>query len=435
LILAGGIPTAVLSGLLIFRSPLSNLAKATIILASLVWILITAISVRTRILHHLRTLSNLIEATRNQDYSMNSSQARESGQLAGLYEQINSLINSLKVGRQSEQELLNILEKVVNQIGVAIIVCDARDKIRLVNRVASTLLKSPMEELLGVDFGNTALAALPLTVEPQLLDHRFPGGDGRWQVSQQQYRHHGEPSRIIFITDLKQVLSEEEAIAWKRLIRIVSHEVNNSLTPITSLCQTLATILAKPDSSEYASDVLDGLRVIAQRAKGLKEFISAYARIARVPEPQKTLFSVAQLIDRVNCIFPHDRVEIVGNTPEIHLFGDLAHLEQALINLIKNGIEANESNTTGTNTPAVKFSCRVRGEYCEFEVIDDGPGIRNPGNLFVPLYTTKSGGDGIGLVLCRQIAAKHFGEVTLENRTDSSGASAKLILPLPPRQD
>jgi nitrogen fixation/metabolism regulation signal transduction histidine kinase len=294
-----------------------------------------------------------------------------------------------------------------------------------VNLLASTLLKSSTDELIGIDFAATTLAEIPLAAEPRLVDHRFPGGEGRWQVSQQHYRHQGKPSRIIFIADLKQVLSEEEIAAWQRLIRVISHEVNNSLTPIASLCQTLASILANPTAG-YESDVREGLGVIAERAKGLKKFISVYARIARLPEPQKILFPITQLVEKVSGIFADDKVKIVGGVPDIHLFGDPVHLEQALINLIKNALEAN-----GEAAQAVKFSCRVRSDYCEFEIVDDGAGIGNPSNLFVPFYTTKSEGAGIGLVLVRQIAAKHFGQVTLENRTDGHGAIARLILPLP----
>lgn len=396
---------------------------------SLVWVLAIAVGTRNGVLHHIRTLTNLIEATQAQDYGALGARANEPGELGELYRQINALATRLKEDRQSEQELLGVLEKVVSQISVAIIVCDSRDRIRLVNLRACTLLGSSAEALAGVEFAATPLAALPLSSEPQLLAHRFPGGEGRWQVVQQPYRHQGRPSRIVFITDLKQVLSEEEISAWQRLIRVISHEVNNSLTPIMSLCQTLTAILDRPDSADYAGDVRDSLGVIADRAKGLKEFITAYARIARLPEPQKILFPAERLVERVKGIFARNALDIVGSTPDIALFGDPVHLEQALINLIRNAIEA-----TGPDGPPVRFRCHVRGEVCEFEIVDSGGGISNPGNLFVPFYTTKPEGAGIGLVLCRQIAARHFGEVTLENRGDARGAVARLALPLPTRQ-
>lgn len=429
LVSSAGLPSALLLLFALFDGPPSVNVWIAFAIASLVWVLIVAVAVRNGVLHQIRTLSNLIETTRAQDYGLMGSRAREPGELAELYQQINALTESLKIDRQSEQELLGVLEKVVSQINVAIVVCDSRDRIRLVNLRACTLLAASADALVGAEFAGTALAQIAFAQEPRLLNHRFPGGEGRWQVSQQQYRHQGKPSRILFITDLKQVLSDEEISAWQRLIRVISHEVNNSLTPIMSLCQTLATILDRPDSADYASDVRHSLDVIAERAKGLKEFITAYARIARLPEPQKILFPTARLIDKVNGMFAQGAVEIVGPVPDVRLFGDPVHLEQVLINLIRNALDA-----TGRNGSPVELRCRVQGESCEFEILDSGAGISNPDNLFVPFYTTKSEGAGIGLVLCRQIAARHYGEVTLENRADARGAVAKLILPLPARQ-
>jgi len=423
-ILSTGIPAIALL-VVLMASPEAHATAVAIVIVSLAWVMLVAFRTRAGLLHHIRTLSNLVEATRAQDYSMKSPRARGTGELAELYRQINTLTDSLKVGRQSEQELLAVLEQVVNQIGVAIIVCDSFDRIRLANQLAGKLLKATPNELIGVDFADTALAGIALSAEPKLLDYCFPGGKGRWQMSQQYYRHLGKPSRLIFVTDLKQVLSEEEIAAWQRLIRVISHEVNNSLTPITSLCQTLSAILGAPDSARHTQDVRTGLRIIAERAKGLKQFISVYARIARLPEPQKVLFSAAQLLERLQGIFSQGLVELDGEVPEVRLFGDPVHIEQALINLIKNALEASAQSAR-----PVKIACRIRGESCEFEIVDDGAGISNPGNLFVPFYTTKTEGAGIGLVLCRQIAAKHDGRVTLESRPEGRGAVARLILPL-----
>lgn len=434
LVLAGSIPALLLLALLLADYTPSTRAAVAIGAASVLWGLIVAIVVRNRSVHHIRTLSNLIEGIRLQDYSTRSARIHERGELAELYQQVNLLMDNLQVSRQGERDLLNILEKVVNQIGVAIIVCDSSDRIEMANGVASSLLGVPAGQLIGVDLKNTALAGVPLSSEPRLLDYSFPGGEGKWQVAQQQYRHQGRPSRIIFINDLKQVLSQEELAVWQRLIRVVSHEVNNSLTPIISLCQTLASMLRKPQAGKYTGDVLHGMDMIAQRARGLKDFISAYARIARVPDPQKVLFPAIQLVERVQSLFPPGQVRIVGEVPGEQLFGDPAHLEQVLINLIKNGLEACPPREGSDEPPFVRLACVVRAESFEFQIVDEGSGITNPGNLFVPLYTTKSGGSGIGLALCRQIAARHFGQVTLENRKGAQGAIARLILPLPSRQ-
>jgi two-component system, NtrC family, nitrogen regulation sensor histidine kinase NtrY len=424
LVLSCGIPAAFVLGWLAFRSELPLSVKAAIAFVVLAWIYIVADRTRIEVLRHIRTLSNLIESTRAQDYSMKGSGARDPGELAELYQQINGLTESLKIGRQSEQELLSILEKVVGQINVAIIVFDSRDKIRLVNQLATKLLQSSAEELTGVSCADTVIGQLPVSTEPVLIDFRFPGAEGRWQIRQHYYRHEGQESRIVFIADLKQVLFDEEIAAWQRLIRVISHEVNNSLTPITSLCQTLDGLLAKSNHAGDA-DVRVGLSVIAERAKGLQDFISVYARLARLPEPHRVPFPAATLASKLQRIFAGRPLEIVP-FPDVTVFGDPVHLEQALINLIKNGLEANPPDAA-----PVQLSCRAENGEVEFLIADRGSGIGNPDNLFVPFYTTKREGAGIGLILCRQIAAKHHGHVSLENRDDGPGAVARLSLPLP----
>ncbi|TXH64670.1 MAG: PAS domain-containing protein [Lysobacteraceae bacterium] len=412
------------------KSLASDLVLATLAISA-AWSVILAFALRRVVLRHIRALSSLIETARMQEYGIKSRGMAEPGELSQLYQQVNALTDSLAAERQSEQELLGVLEKVVSQINVAIVVCDSRDRVRLVNQRACRLLGASAESLIGLEFAQTALATVPLLAEPRLLNHSFPGGEGPWQVSQQQYRHLGKPSRIVFVTDLKQVLSDEEISAWQRLIRVISHEVNNSLTPIISLCQTLSAIQSRSGSADSAADVRDGLGVISERARGLKEFITAYARIARLPEPNKILFPVDRLVSRIRGMFPDDALHIAGPVPELMLFGDPVHIEQALINLVRNGLEAGDQDNPA---PSVHFSCRVRDGSCVFEILDDGVGISNPGNLFVPFYTTKSEGAGIGLVLCRQIATQHHGQVELDNRPDARGAIAKLILPMPARR-
>jgi nitrogen fixation/metabolism regulation signal transduction histidine kinase len=424
--LSGAIPATALVWISIAGAPL-NTAKIVAAVVFVAWLLVVAGVMRGEFLRHTRTISNLVESARIQDYSMKATGAREPGELGELYQQINRLTDSLKAARQGEHEVLSILEKIVSQINVAIIVFDARDRIRLVNRLACALLNAPADKLIGTDRAETALARLPAAAQPKVVDFRFPGADGRWQVLQHRYRHQGETSHIMFISDLKQVLLDEEIAAWQRLIRIVSHEVNNSLTPIASLCQTLTVMLAKIDT-ENGADLREGLSVIAERAKGLQDFISVYTRAARLPEPYKIPFSAPDLATKLKRIFAERPLEIVP-FPPVTIFGDPVHIEQALINLIKNGLEANP-----IGAPHVEVSCQLRNGHCEFHVADHGAGVGNPDNLFVPFYTTKAEGTGIGLALCRQIAAKHHGQVSLENREDGPGAVAKLVLPLPPEQ-
>jgi two-component system, NtrC family, nitrogen regulation sensor histidine kinase NtrY len=260
-----------------------------------------------------------------------------------------------------------------------------------------------------------------------VLDHRFAGGEGRWQVSAQFYRHHGLPARIVFVADIRQVLADEEIRVWQRLIRVISHEVNNSLAPIASLCQTLDGILLRSQEQAHVPVVREGLSLIAERASGLKDFISIYSRIARLPEARKALFPVRRLIERVMGMFAADGVVLEEGLPDFALYGDQIHLEQVLINLLRNAVQANQDAAT-----PVTLRVSLRHGDCVFEIADRGAGIANPENLFVPFYTTKPDGAGIGLVLCRNIIAKHGGKVSLANREDGRGAIARVSLPLPP---
>lgn len=410
--------------LLAAQDALTKYRVEALALLGLAWIGVVAVAMRADVLRRIRALSNLVEAAHARDFSIKAAHARETGELGELYRQLNVLVGDLEEGRHTEQELLGMLQKVVDQISVAIVACDASDRIRLVNPLAAQLLRVPAEELIGTDYATTPLAMVPFAAEPRVVDFRFPGAESRWQVSQQFYRRQGRPARIVFIVDLRLALAEEEILVWQRLIRVISHEVNNSLTPIMSLCQTLENVVARGQAAQQQDIMRDGLQVVSQRAKGLKEFISVYARIARLPEPQKVEFPVARLLQRVLAMFP-GAVERDGGEPAARLFGDPVHLEQALINLVKNAVEANEGSTV-----PVRLGCRVEGGSAQFEILDNGAGIRNPGNLFVPFYTTKPGGAGIGLVLCRKIAAKHHGQVSLENRRDAPGAVARLSVPL-----
>ena len=291
-VLLSSVPVVLLLVFVFTDADISTLTKVVIASVCGLWLLAVAASVKEKFVYHLRTLSNLIEAIRTEDYSMRSSRVRDPGELAELYQQINSLTTQLKDVRQGEFELSNLLERIVNQINVAIVACDSEGNIRLANRLASKLFDSKPDQLLGQTLEQTPLADVLKEQGSRLVDHEFPGAAGRWQINVQQYRHQGKPGKLIFITDLKQVLSEEEITAWQRLIRVIAHEVNNSLTPITSICQTLDSQLSQLPSQRSDGDLKEGLAVIEERAKGLRDFISVYARIAKLPEPQKINFSV-----------------------------------------------------------------------------------------------------------------------------------------------
>lgn len=421
---SGLVPLALIA-LLWWRQPgLPLLPRGLLFGAALVWVLLAAFGVRRLFVHQLRTLSTLIEAIRGEEYSLRSVHAGHSSELAELFRQINALAQQLQSSRQDERELRGLLERIVAQMDLAVLACDSEDRVVLANPRAARLLALERERLQGMSLRDTEVAALLPVRDSEIREHRFAGAAGRWQISRQNLVQDGKPGSLIFIADLEQVLSEEEIRAWQRLIRVIAHEVNNSLTPITTLCQTLAGALPEQEG-RGTNKLAEGLQLIRERALNLRAFISDYARIARLPEASKAEFDLLALIRKVAGMYPAHNLRVESALDRLPIYGDRTQLEQVLINLVKNAVEAN-----GDASLPVDLHVCVRNGDCEILILDRGPGISNPANLFVPFYTTKEQGAGIGLALSRRIVSSHHGSLSLNNRQDSPGAELRLTLPL-----
>jgi signal transduction histidine kinase len=263
-----------------------------------------------------------------------------------------------------------------------------------------------------------------------VINTAFPGGVGRWEIRRSQFRQGGRPHELLVLSDLSQPLREEERQAWQRLIRVIGHEMNNSLAPIKSIAGSLSTIVERePPPADWREDMQRGLNVIASRSEALSRFMSAYARLAKLPPPKLAPIDVGAFVDRVATFEKAHDIKVAAGPP-LTIQGDGDQLEQLLINLIRNAVDA--VTETGGGKVRVGWQ-RVPASSpatVELWVDDEGPGLSNTGNLFVPFFTTKPGGSGIGLVLCRQIAEAHGGSLQLENRADRRGVRATLRLPV-----
>lgn len=381
-------------------------------------------SAREQTIRPLQTLSNLLAALREGDYSIRARGARAGSALGEVLLEVNSLGETLRQQRLGAFEATALLRTIMSEIDVAIFTFDPERRLRLVNRAGETLLGAAMDKLLGKTARELALETCLEANEDEPLTLNFPGASGRWGVRRSTFREQGLPHQLLVLTDLSRTLREEERRAWQRLVRVLGHEMNNSLAPIKSLAASLESLLRRePLPPDWRADASSGLSSIASRAESLGRFLQAYTRLTKLPPPQMQEVDLPGLLQRVADLEPRLKVELMPG-PGTTIRADAAQLEQALINLVHNAVDA--ALETGG---AVAIGWREKRDCVEIFVQDEGPGIMNPANLFVPFFTTKPDGSGIGLPLSRQIAEAHGGSLLLINRENGRGAEALLRLP------
>jgi len=423
--LVAGVPGALVAFVLLWGGDFSLKLQVTLTLFVLLAWLGISTSLRNRVIYPLRTLANLLEALRQGDYSLRARELGHQDAMSEVLWEINTLRDTLQSQRMGAVEATALLRRVMEEIDVAVFTFDEKGELRLVNREGERILAQPARRLLGRSAEEMGLAAC-LEGEPsRTFQAVFPGREGRWSMRRGTFREEGRPHHLLVITDLSKTLRDEERQAWRRLIRVIGHELNNSLTPIKSMTATLASMLSRePRPEDLDEDLTAGLRVIGERSDALIRFMASYSRLARLPSPQRRVLPVAPLVHRVAALETRLPVE-VKEGPELTVHADGDQLEQLLINLVRNATDAALETGGG-----VRLGWRAQGGAVEIRVEDDGPGLSNQENLFVPFYTTKPGGTGIGLVLSRQIAEAHGGTLRVANRRRARGCEARLRLPM-----
>jgi len=428
LALAAGLPGSLVALILVWTGNFSSGAAWTLTFFIVIFWLGFALSLKHRVVFSLQTLSNLLAALREEDFSMRARGAGTEDAMGEVMVEVNALSETLRQQRLGALEASALLRTVMEEIDLAIFTFDQDKKLRLVNRAGVRLLDRSVERLLGFTADELGLGAC-LEGEPaRTMELAFPGGSGRWGLRRGSFRQGGLPHHLIVLSDLSRTLRDEERKAWQRLIRVLGHELNNSLAPIQSVAQSLESgLLAATKSTKVQGDslgaILDdlrqGLSIIRSRTEALGRFMTAYAQLARLPQPKLLPVRVSEWVGR--SVKLETRVKVsLGKGPDAVISADPDQLEQLLINLIRNAADA----AVETNGGVQVGWKRSRGQL-ELWVVDDGPGLPNTANLFVPFFTTKPGGSGIGLVLSRQIAEAHGGELILKNRVDGRGCQAR----------
>lgn len=371
------------------------------------------------------TLANMVSSLHQGDYSRRIKGYSSSDALGVLHEEINRLADILQGNRFAAEEAVRRFQVLIDQLDFAILGVDDHQSLSMLNEYAAKLLQQTRNNLLGKNVGGLGLDDLWGISNGRTLWLRFPERSSRFLVHVNRFREEGRSHNLFMLSDVDNPLREEERNAWKRLIRVLGHELNNSLTPIISLSQSLRSRVERVEmDKERKSSTLLALDTISQRAQGLNRFVEDYARLAKLPDPvrqevdlESSLARVVQLVDDGSIVL-HP-----GIACRVMVDGD--QVGQMWVNLIRNAIEANQE--TGPHQVEVSW---VRDGLDAVVRIDDcGPGVGNGENIFVPFYSTKHGGSGIGLVISRQIAEANGGALELINR-EEGGCRAVVRLPV-----
>src|SRR5438445_1907549 len=427
--LLAGLPAVAATLLLLVAGDYSakvNWTVGAIVIA--VWLALSA-DVRERVLRPLQTASNLVAALREGDFSVRGRGARLGDPLGELMLELNELSGTLREQRLGSLEAGALLQRVMDEIEVAIFAFDENGRAVLANRAGERLLGAELSRLPSSDARQLGLGAALDGPSPRNLELTLPGGAGKFELRRSAFRLGGKPHQLLVLADLRRALREEERQAWQRLVRVLGHEINNSLAPIHSIAQSVQETLRAPAPHQgWKEDVVSGLNVIERRAESLSRFMTSYARLARLPPPRLGEVEVEEWVRRIAALEKRLAVRIAPG-PEVRVQADADQLDQLLINLVRNAADAALETRGGVTVTWIAGSNDV--EVC---VTDEGPGIADTANLFVPFFTTKPQGTGIGLALSRQIAELHQGALWLENRADRRGARARLRLPLRPAE-
>jgi nitrogen fixation/metabolism regulation signal transduction histidine kinase len=403
------------------------------VLEFLPWLVLT-LALLDQIVRPLQTLANVVGALREEDYSFRARGAAPNDALGELALEINALADILAEQRVQTIEATALLRRVVEEIDAPLFTFDPTHVLRLVNAAGERLLQQPAARLLGKTASELELNACFEAVNETLVALPYSAPNARWMLRKGSFRQNGVPHTLIVLSDVSRALREEERSAWQKLIRVLGHELNNSLAPIISIAGSLSSRLPLAELPEAQNtDFQRGLNIIESRTAALHRFLQSYRRLAQMPSPSLKPTELRPLIERVAALETRLNVEILP-AADLTLMIDPDLIEQMLINLVRNAVDAalEQAHLQQAGEPAppkVTIGLEKLDRHIAFMVQDNGIGLLNPSNAFVPFYTTKPGGSGIGLVLSQQIAEAHAGSVELTNRPDARGCRVKVTLP------
>jgi len=414
---------------LVFANVSAYLIAFIIIVLALI-ALFTVVMSKQRSQQQIRTLANILESMIEGDYSLRG-RDQDNKAFQELLTLVNNLADTLALSKIEAKESRQLLERIMQQMDAMVLAVDEQGRIVMANDSAQKLLQIDMSTQAHILFTNLAIGKIISEAQSGILDFEQPQLRGEHFLFKEYFLSEGRQHQLFLITSAQRLLLEKERKSWQSLLRVLSHEMNNSLTPISSISQSMRAKLQDENKPLNRDSLLTGIDIINERASSLSSFIASYSQLSHLPEPNKSHFFLQGFITKCvalfsdcNILFPDKYLEL----DNININADKAQLEQVFINVLKNAKEAMEG-TSGNENKIIEIFCQNDDKYFHIHICDSGTGIANKDNLFVPFYSTKPQGSGIGLTLCKQILFNHDGLFTLTNRKSREGAEAVISLP------
>lgn len=381
-----------------------QMAIASLFAASLFALLVYKI--KQRVLSQFERALWHLQAVKQQDYNQTAKADFANGISAEFHQELHALSSQLKTQKTRYDQHAMLLYKLIDQLNTPMLVFNQKRKLTYANQAFSQVYGQPWQM-----FRQASPKLLGLQEEAngwQMINNRR-----QWHLSHSEFIDDGETHLLLVLTDIGEDVRASQLNAWQQIIRVMGHEIRNSLTPVSSLAESLAT-------TQDTARKQQALQVIQERCQALQDFVERYASLSQPMSLNKSKVDCQQLCAPLLSLFSQLDIEL-----DLHhqqLLADATFIEQLLINLLKNAAEAGASK--------VQIRAFRQAQQQIIEVIDNGQGIANPDNLFVPLYSTKEQGQGIGLLFCQHIAEQHGGQLQLHNNpAPQSGVTARLSLP------
>lgn len=437
-----GLPALAVSIVLVWMQPWTTESRLGLMAAVLfIWWLI-ALALQEQTTRPLQTLANVIGSLREEDYSFRARNAVPEDALGELSLEVNALADMLSDQKVRTIEATALLQRVVDEIDAPLFAFDPNAALVLVNPAGEHLLRHWKGRLLGRTAAELRLQQFLTADNESVVELELSGPQARWLLRRSSFRQHGVPHTLVVLSDVSRALREEERRAWQRLIRVLGHELSNSLAPIKSIAGSLSSrVSSTAMESDVRSDLQRGLEIIEARTASLHRFLEAYRRLAQMPTPALREVRIAPLISRAAGMETRIKVAVLPG-PDVAFQADPDQLEQMLINLLRNAADAvlevsppsldSQANLPSNSHEDVEVHWDADAQDVILTIDDNGPGLMNPSNVFTPFYTTKPNGSGVGLVLSRQIAEAHGGRIEIGNRVGARGCSVKVVLPRSP---